>query len=185
MSDMTRTMPDGRVLDLSSTDIADRLEIRADIRRNIGGRRSVQEHRPDRLAALLDEAASEIRRLRAAAVAHHVITEVSVVRMTESCERTTYYVRLTTDEGFTIEPSSHRTGHAYVEDGVRVEVPGLSVEEARARTFYDAGDWADLLGIPVSPYEEDGEPKEPTMRPRQRFAMRRRLAERRDAASRG
>jgi hypothetical protein len=183
VDDTTRTLADGRVLDLSSTDIADRLEIRADIRRGISGRRSVQEDRPDRLAALLDEAAAEIRRLRAASVAHHVITDVSVIRRTESCERTTYYVRLTTDEGFTIEPNSHRTGHAYVENGVRIEVPGLSVEEARARIFYDAGDWADLLGIPVSPYEEDGEPHGPTMRPRQRFAMQRRMAERKRAMS--
>ena len=182
MDDATRTMPDGRVLDLASADIADRLEIRADIRRNIDGRRSVQEDRPDRLALLLDETAAEIRRLRLAAVAHHVFTRVSIVRMTESCERTTYYVRLTTDEGFTIEPNSHRTGHAYVEDGVRIEVPGLSVKEALARTFYDAGDWADILGLAVDPYEEDGEERDPTMRPRQRFAMQRRMAARRKAA---
>lgn len=181
MTDATRTMPDGRVLELASSDIADRLEIRADIRRGIDGRRSVEEKAPDRLAMLLDEAAAEIRRLRAASVAHHVIIRVAIVRMTESCERTTYYVRLVTDEGYTIEPNSHRTGHAYMEDGVRVEVPGLSIEEARARTFYDAGDWADLLGLSVDPYEEDGVTHGPTMRPRRRFEMQRTMATRRAA----
>lgn len=47
-------------------DIAERLAVRARIRREIPGRRSVQEGKADRLADLLDEAAGEIRRLRAA-----------------------------------------------------------------------------------------------------------------------
>lgn len=62
--DATRTMPDGRVLLLASTDVADRLEIRADIRRSISHRKSVEEQKPDRLAILLDQAAAEIRTLR-------------------------------------------------------------------------------------------------------------------------
>ena len=57
-------MPDGRVLLLASTDVADRLEIRADIRRSISHRKSVEEQKPDRLALLLDQAAAEIRTLR-------------------------------------------------------------------------------------------------------------------------
>lgn len=40
-----------------------RLRIRATIRRQIPGRLSVQEGRPDRIADLLDEAADEIERL--------------------------------------------------------------------------------------------------------------------------
>ena len=46
-------------------DIVDRLTKRADIRRQISTRKSVQEGKPDRLADLLDEAAKEIQMLRA------------------------------------------------------------------------------------------------------------------------
>ena len=45
-------------------DIVVRLRKRAEIRRQISTRKSVQEGKPDRLADLLDEAASEIERLR-------------------------------------------------------------------------------------------------------------------------
>ncbi len=65
-AEKTIRLDDGRVLPLASEDIADRLEIRAAIRRRIGTRRSVAEDKADRLALLLDEAAAEIRRLRAA-----------------------------------------------------------------------------------------------------------------------
>lgn len=41
-----------------------RLRKRAEIRRQIPSRRSVQEGQPDRLADLLDEAADEIERLQ-------------------------------------------------------------------------------------------------------------------------
>ena len=40
-----------------------RLLRRADIRRNITSRKSVQENKPDRISDLLDEAAIEIHRL--------------------------------------------------------------------------------------------------------------------------
>lgn len=45
-------------------DIVYRLRRRAEIRRQITTRKSVQEGQPDRLADLLDEAADEIERLR-------------------------------------------------------------------------------------------------------------------------
>lgn len=45
--------------------LQERLRIRANIRRNAKGRKSVEEGKPDRLADLLDEAANEIDRLRA------------------------------------------------------------------------------------------------------------------------
>lgn len=45
-------------------DLAERLRIRATIRRQIPGRKSVQEGKPDRIADLLDEAATEIECLR-------------------------------------------------------------------------------------------------------------------------
>lgn len=45
-------------------DIVDRLLKRAEIRRQIPTRKSVQEGAPDRIADLLEEAAAEIRRLR-------------------------------------------------------------------------------------------------------------------------
>ena len=44
-------------------DLVDRLRKRAEIRRQIPGRKSVQEGKPDRLAELLDEAADEIEQL--------------------------------------------------------------------------------------------------------------------------
>lgn len=46
-------------------DIVYRLRKRAEIRRTILTRKSVQENKPDRLADLLDEAADEIVNLRA------------------------------------------------------------------------------------------------------------------------
>jgi hypothetical protein len=45
-------------------DLIYRLRKRAEIRRQIPGRKSVQEGLPDRIALLLDEAADEIHRLR-------------------------------------------------------------------------------------------------------------------------
>ena len=45
-------------------DIVYRLRKRAEIRRQIPTRKSVQEGQPDRLAELLEEAADEIERLR-------------------------------------------------------------------------------------------------------------------------
>lgn len=45
-------------------DIVFRLHKRAEIRRQISTRKSVQEGKPDRLADLLEEAADEIEKLR-------------------------------------------------------------------------------------------------------------------------
>lgn len=45
-------------------DLVYRLKKRAEIRRQIPTRKSVQEGRPDRIADLLEEAANEIVRLR-------------------------------------------------------------------------------------------------------------------------
>ena len=49
---------------LDPTDIVYRLRIRAEIRRQIATRKSVQEGKPDRLSDLLEEAALEIETLR-------------------------------------------------------------------------------------------------------------------------
>lgn len=46
-------------------DIVIRLRKRAEIRRQISTRKSVQEGKPDRIADLLEEAANEIERLQA------------------------------------------------------------------------------------------------------------------------
>ena len=46
-------------------DIVYRLEKRAQIRRQIPNRKSVQEGQPDRISDLLEEAAEEIKTLRA------------------------------------------------------------------------------------------------------------------------
>lgn len=45
-------------------DLVYRLRKRAEIRRQIPTRKSVQEGKPDRMADLLDEAANEIEKLR-------------------------------------------------------------------------------------------------------------------------
>lgn len=50
--------------DILMQDIVERLRIRASIRRQIPGRKSVEEGKPDRIADLLEEAADEIERLR-------------------------------------------------------------------------------------------------------------------------
>lgn len=49
---------------IDEQDLVYRLRKRAEIRRQIPGRKSVQEGKPDRMADLLDEAANEIERLR-------------------------------------------------------------------------------------------------------------------------
>ena len=45
-------------------DLVYRLKKRAEIRRQIPGRKSVEEGKPDRIADILEEAAREIERLR-------------------------------------------------------------------------------------------------------------------------
>lgn len=99
------------------------------------------------------------------------IVGIRVYRTTESCERTSYYVELRTDEGFTKTPDCHVTGSVYTK-GV-----GLSVEEARDRALTDAADWSDLLGIPVDPYEEEGVVHEPSF-PLEIYTTQRELAAR-------
>jgi hypothetical protein len=51
-------------MEINEQDLVYRLHKRAEIRRQIPGRKSVQEGRPDRIADILDEAAAEIERLR-------------------------------------------------------------------------------------------------------------------------
>jgi hypothetical protein len=53
-----------RMTDNRKEDLVYRLRKRAEIRRQIPTRKSVQENQPDRLADLLEEAATEIERLR-------------------------------------------------------------------------------------------------------------------------
>jgi len=50
---------------MSTEDLIYRLRKRAEIRRQIATRKSVQEGKPDRIADLLEEAANEIERLNA------------------------------------------------------------------------------------------------------------------------
>ncbi len=83
------------------------------------------------------------------------IVRIRVFSMYESCQRTTYFVELTTDEGFTMTPCSHRTGSVYT------DFQGLSKEEARERAVIEAQEWADLLMLPMEPFEEDGVLVEP------------------------
>jgi hypothetical protein len=50
---------------IDEDDVAIRCRKRAEIRRQIATRKSVQEGKPDRIADLFEEAADEIERLRA------------------------------------------------------------------------------------------------------------------------
>jgi hypothetical protein len=56
-------MKDESHLPVSEQSLVYRLRKRAEIRRNISDRKSVQENQPDRIADLLEEAANEIERL--------------------------------------------------------------------------------------------------------------------------
>lgn len=49
---------------MNDEDLVYRLRKRAEIRRQIPSRKSVQENKPDRMADLLDEAADELERVR-------------------------------------------------------------------------------------------------------------------------
>lgn len=57
-------MKDESHLPVSEQSLVFRLRKRAEIRRQIQDRKSVQEGRPDRIADLLEEAAEEIKRLK-------------------------------------------------------------------------------------------------------------------------
>jgi len=57
-------MIDESHLPVSEQSLVFRLRKRAEIRRQIQGRKSVEEGKPDRIADLLDEAANEIQRLQ-------------------------------------------------------------------------------------------------------------------------
>lgn len=55
---------DNMIQNMVENDIVYRLKKRAEIRRQIPGRRSVIEGKPDRISDLLEEAADEIMKLR-------------------------------------------------------------------------------------------------------------------------
>ena len=57
-------MNDESHLPVSEQSLVYRLRKRAEIRRGISSRKSVQENKPDRIADLLEEAANEIDRLK-------------------------------------------------------------------------------------------------------------------------
>lgn len=108
------------------------------------------------------------------------INGIHIKRMTESCARTTYYVDIISDEGFVKTVEGHKTGHFFMQDGERVEVPGLSIEEARDRALIDANTWADFLGLTLEPYEEDGVVHSASMA-FHTYTMRREMSARRTA----
>lgn len=86
------------------------------------------------------------------------VVKIYVARMYESCERTTFFVTLKTDEGMEKTPDSFCTGSVYTDH------VGLSVEEARDRALIMADQWGDFLNIHVEPYVEDGATYTPSMR---------------------
>ena len=57
---------------MNEQDIIYRLRKRAEIRRQIPGRKSVEEGTPDRIADLLEEAADEMERLRQLIEDHNI-----------------------------------------------------------------------------------------------------------------
>lgn len=57
---------------ITKEDLVYRLRKRAEIRRQIAGRKSVQEGKPDRISDLLEEAANEIERLQELERKNHV-----------------------------------------------------------------------------------------------------------------
>ncbi|MGA1853004.1 hypothetical protein VH570_19405 [Sphingobium sp. HT1-2] len=99
------------------------------------------------------------------------IEAIRIYPMWETCQRTTFYVDLVSDEGFTITVASHRTGSVYT------NFEGLTLEEARDRALIEADTWGDFLGIAPTPYIHDGVTYQPsmTMRP---YETRRVLAAR-------
>jgi hypothetical protein len=60
---MTHYTNTNNPIDFPKEDLVYRLRKRAEIRRQIPGRKSVEEGQPDRIADLLEEAADEIERL--------------------------------------------------------------------------------------------------------------------------
>lgn len=62
-------MEDENHLPVAQQSLIFRLRKRAEIRRQISTRKSVQEGSPDRIAALLEESANEIERLQATVAA--------------------------------------------------------------------------------------------------------------------
>jgi hypothetical protein len=86
------------------------------------------------------------------------IVSIRVTKSYESCERTTYWVELKTDEGLTMTPESFATGSIYT------DYIGLSKDEARDRALMTAHEWGDFLDIEVTPYIEEGVAYEPSMK---------------------
>lgn len=69
-------MKDESHLPVAEQSLVFRLRKRAEIRRQIKDRKSVQEGAPDRIADLLEEAANEIESLRKQVMALKVVLEV-------------------------------------------------------------------------------------------------------------
>lgn len=85
------------------------------------------------------------------------IVKIEILYMYESCERHSYFVRVTTNEGLTREVEGHQSSSIYNPEGI-------SREEARDRALIDAATWGDFLGITPEPYIEDGEVISPSMK---------------------
>ncbi len=85
------------------------------------------------------------------------IKRVRVLKMWETCERTTFFVELTNDAGETITPEAFATGSVYTNH------EGLSIEEARDRALIQVVTWAAFFGIKPEPYVDDGVAHEASM----------------------
>lgn len=103
----------------------------------------------------------------------HKIVRIRVFSTWETCERTTFFVELTTDEGMSMTPASYRTGSLYT------NFEGLGLAEARDRALIDAHEWGDFLGVTVEPFVMEGVTIEPSMTMKT-FTTRRELKARRE-----
>lgn len=83
------------------------------------------------------------------------IVKIRILKMHESCQRTTFFVDVITDEGFNMTVAGHATGSVYT------NFEGLTIDQARDRALTDAHNWSDFLQIPLDPYVEDGVTYEP------------------------
>lgn len=72
-------MNDESHLPVSEQSLLFRLRKRAEIRRQIQGRKSVEEGKPDRIADLLEESANEIERL----IGQLGVTELTILDLNE------------------------------------------------------------------------------------------------------
>ena len=90
-----------------------------------------------------------------------LIIGIRISKLWETCDRTSFYVTLESDEGFDKQVECHRTNSIMDREAGH---PGISIDEARDRALIDVHRWADFLNLELDPYIEDSVLYEPSMR---------------------